>query len=450
MTSAEAVRRQGVIPFGQIGAWGVKTEQDVPPVHRPAGRGMVVAAASVLKGVRIVLVASDPGLARLRSALTTLATLLVALAVLYGVVTLWGQPVTAAVPGVVLTMIACLAVRDSDPRAHALSVLLLVPAAVAALSLSALLGGSLVVAQIVFVAVAVAAVFLGLLGPRGTAMGMVAFISYFVALFVGTTTGQLPAAAVGVAVGALITVAVRALLRPRHPDRELRRMLAALGSRSGAVLGVLAQSVRDGRLDPRSERRLRDRLAASGQTAVSVEQQLDTAHPVLPGTIENQELAVRVFDFQLAVEQLTALVGHPLSSGHRPSTEREVAATSLEAVQVLLERPDPAAGGASWDRAAFLPSTDQDGQLDPLRRQLGRTVLEWRRTVAPRAADPDAGVEAGAAEAESEDAEDGSEGAGNATGKIRDRLTSTLRQAVQVAVASGLAIIIGTQLSPNR
>lgn len=428
------------------------TEQDVArPAARRAGPGMAAAAASALRTLRTAFAASDPGSARLRSTLTTLTTLVVALAVLYGVVTsVWGQPITVSMPGVVVAMIACLAVRDNDPRAHALSVVLLVPPAVVALSLSALLSGSLVAAQAVFVAVAVGSVFLRLLGPRGTAMGMVAFICYFLALFVGTTTSQLPAAAVSVAVGAAATVVVRALLRPRHPDRELRRMLAALGARAGAVLGVLAVAVRDGQLDRRAARRLRDRLAASGETAVSVEEQLDTADVVLPGRIANQELAVRVFDFQLAVEQLTATVSQLLSSGW-PSSERREVTASLEFVQMLLEAPaDGDRGGSSWDGATHLWSTDPDAQLNHLRRQLGWAALAWRRVVAPSAADPNAGPEPDVAQAGTEGGDDGSGGDQDGNGGLRDRLNSTLRQAVQVAVASGLAIIVGSQLSPTR
>jgi len=60
------------------------------------------------------LVASDPGSLRLRMAATTVATVVLALAVLAGLATLTGQPITIALLGVVIAMISSVAVTDQE------------------------------------------------------------------------------------------------------------------------------------------------------------------------------------------------------------------------------------------------------------------------------------------------------------------------------------------------
>lgn len=242
-------------------------------------------ATRLLGGVRSAVTASDPGLARLRLAGTTIATLVATLVVLGVPVTVAGRPVTVAMPGLVLAMIASMAAREDEPVRQAVSIALLIPAAAIGVGLETVIGSRTLVTDAVFVVVAVSAVFLQRLGPRGTATGMVGFISYFLALFVGVSVGQLPAVVVAVMVGAVVCVLMRTLLRPRHPERDLRRMLAALGVRAGGVVELLGEGMREGALSPRLARRLRARVSRVGETAMSVEQHLDDANEPLLGTI---------------------------------------------------------------------------------------------------------------------------------------------------------------------
>ncbi|MGH3782916.1 MAG: hypothetical protein ACRDRO_20415 [Pseudonocardiaceae bacterium] len=83
--------------------------------------------------------ASDPGSLRLRMAATTVGTVALALAVLAGLATLTGQPITVALLGVVIAMISSVAVNDPEPRQQVLTTVLLPLPAVAAVTLGALL-----------------------------------------------------------------------------------------------------------------------------------------------------------------------------------------------------------------------------------------------------------------------------------------------------------------------
>lgn len=190
----------------------------------------------------------------------------------------------------------------SRNRVLAVSITLLVPSAAATAALAAALSPHPVIADSVFVVVAVGAVFLRLLGSRGVAMGMIGFIAYFLALFVQVTVAQLPVVIVAAAVGGLVAFGMGLLLRSRHPDRDLRRMIAVLGVRAGSVIDVLGQALEEKELGSRLFSRLRIRLAGCGEAAFMVEQRLDSADERLFEGIDNDEFSVRVFDFELAVE----------------------------------------------------------------------------------------------------------------------------------------------------
>lgn len=84
--------------------------------ERVRSEGVLAGGAGALWGrVSSVVAASDPGLSRLRTAAMTLAALLVVAGVLVGAAILLEQPVTGALPGVVVAMIATIALKDPTP-----------------------------------------------------------------------------------------------------------------------------------------------------------------------------------------------------------------------------------------------------------------------------------------------------------------------------------------------
>ena len=102
------------------------------------------------------------------------------------------------------------------------------------------------IADVGFIVVLFGAVWVRRFGPRGNALGMLAFISYFFALFLRARPGQIPVLAVGIAVGLGATLLVRTLIFPDRPRVEVRRLVRALRGASIAVLEVtLNRSERD-------------------------------------------------------------------------------------------------------------------------------------------------------------------------------------------------------------
>lgn len=82
------------------------------------------------------------------------------------------------------------AVKDKTQHERIVTTLLLVFPAVVSVSLSAVLSQFGKVADVGFIVVLFAAVWVRRYGPRGTALGMVAFICYFFALFLQAQPGR--------------------------------------------------------------------------------------------------------------------------------------------------------------------------------------------------------------------------------------------------------------------
>ncbi|MFZ0876853.1 MAG: hypothetical protein WAN20_20370, partial [Pseudonocardiaceae bacterium] len=177
-----------------------------------ASISMVAAPHALARRLRDVLVASDPGLLRLRLAATATASMVASLGVMTGIARLTGQPVTAVLLGVIVSMVAAIAVNDPEPGAQRLTTALLPVPAAAAVSLGTLLSGHRIAADVVFVAIMMVAVYVRRFGSRATALGQVAFQSYFFTQFLGARPEQLPWLVLALIVGTACTLVLRGVV----------------------------------------------------------------------------------------------------------------------------------------------------------------------------------------------------------------------------------------------
>ena len=150
--------------------------------------------AAVWAELRTAVAGVDPGLERLRLAAIGSASMALAVTVMAGVRALTGQPVTLLIFAAVLAMISNLAVNEPDlPRRRATTALMLGPAT--------LLAPHRIVADVAFVGVTVAAVYVRRFGPRGFALGMAGFMPFFFTQFLQARTAELPWLLVAAAAG---------------------------------------------------------------------------------------------------------------------------------------------------------------------------------------------------------------------------------------------------------
>ena len=144
-----------------------------------------------------------------------------ALAGITALLGLSGTPgVVTIVLGVVLAMVSTFTVADPTPRGRVVTQLCLPASMLAAVVLSSLLDTYRVPSLVVFVLLMVAVVWARRFGPRAFAAGMVAWIGYFVTLFL-----QLRPAMLGLAVLGVATATVSLLVEMGYyPDPSLAYM----------------------------------------------------------------------------------------------------------------------------------------------------------------------------------------------------------------------------------
>lgn len=385
----------------------------------------------VSRRLRNALVASDPGLLRLRLAGTATASMVASLGVMTGIARLTGQPVTAVLLGVIVSMVAAISVNDPEPGAQRLTTVLLPVPAAAAVSLGTLLAGHLIVADVVFVAIMVIAVYVRRFGPRATALGQIGFQSYFFTQFLGARSEQLPWLVLALVVGTACTLVLRGVVFAERPERTLRRTVAAFQARARAVVDGVRDAVAAGRLPKPDGRPLRLRLAGLNETALQVADILERAdaEQAWPG-VPNRTLALRIFDAELTMERLAAAAEQLVCSEHPLAPdERAVLLTALAQLRDQLgvaEVRDPLAG------------RDGDSPARRLAAVIHRASLAMCETGSRDAPELAAIEDPGSDDEPDQDAAD-------------DRgQRASIRQAIQVGVATSLAIVVGEFISPSR
>ena len=312
---------------------------------------MRVATARTLESLRTLLVTADPGLARLRLASIAVASMALAVGIIaIGRATvLAGEPVTIVLFAGVLAMISNLAVNETTIRRQRITTALMVLPALVSTVVGTLLSSHRVVADVVFVAVMVAAVYVRRFGPRGFALGMGAFMPFFFTQFLQAKPAQIPALCVAVVVGLGATLLLRSVVFAERPERTLRRLVDAFRARAHEMVlrvdDVLAatQEAADGGSTPglsaggeheqvgetvlerlyRARRRL-------NETALLVEDQLERtpAARVWPG-LENELLALRIVDAELGLERLGVAVRRLARTGAPGGEDADQRATPL-------------------------------------------------------------------------------------------------------------------------
>jgi uncharacterized membrane protein YccC len=390
-------------------------------------------------------IASDPGLLRLRMACRTTAALALALLMLFLLTRATHQPLTVALLGVLITMTSSRSVNEPGPHRQQVTIALLPLPAAAAITTATLLAPHGWIADAVFVVVVFAAVYVRRFGPRGTALGMAAFMSYFFTLYLRATVSQLPWLIGAVLVGTLCTFLMSIVL-PDRQESVLRANIRALRARMAIVIDTTADLVRTGEIDERRRRRLRIRTARLNETALLVQAQIeDRINPgaLWPG-VTAEDLGMWLFDAELTVERV-ASAGARAADADLPAATRAELAAAVAQLSSAVRIPHPGGLRRAADLAQPLADRSSSPADLPVRR-LALAIIESARANADIRAIVQR-VENRAAmqapEASDEPTEPGEP-------QAQPTLLPTTRQAFQVAVAAALAIVVGEAVSPDR
>jgi uncharacterized membrane protein YccC len=391
----------------------------------------------------------------------TTAALACSLLILYLVTKATGQPMTVALLGVVITMIAARSVNEPVPRQQRITMALLPVAAALAITAAALLAPYKVPSDVVFVVIVFAAVYSRRFGVRGRALGMVAFMAYFFTLYLRASISELPWMIGAVVVGTVCTFVMSTYVLPDQPERVMGAAVRALRARMAIVIDSTAEAVHTGRLDDKRRRRIGRRTNQLNETALLVLSQIeDKADPgVLWPGVTREQLTPWLFDAELAV-------GWVATAGRRaaavavdiPLTTRAAMAAALAQLARAIRLPQPDGLRQAANQAQRIldqqsgPSAADDEVKAAVRRVAVAIINAAKATADVRAiverattggipvpASPDNATSASSdstIQAEDE--------------QSRGGLLPTTRQAIQVSVAASLAIVAGELVSPAR
>ncbi|MFI9825687.1 FUSC family protein [Streptomyces sp. NPDC052013] len=262
---------------------------------------MKAAGRSVRTRLRDRVAASDPGLLRLTAGLRTVGAIALTLAVLAPT----GTDITHLVAGAMASMVATFAIREKQRRAQAVTLALGLPVALVSVSLGAVLSERLIIGDVFFVALIFSAVYGRRFGDRGTALGLIGFQVYFVSLFVGASTGQLPGLWAVTAVAFACSALVRFVLVPVTPTGLLGRLREAFRARLAqlvsAQLALLDASADDPQGIDKALEEVRAGTARLHETALMIQSRLEE------GTRDEATARLvqrRIADAEIAAERL--------------------------------------------------------------------------------------------------------------------------------------------------
>lgn len=401
-----------------------------------------------LRSVTQFVAATDPGRLRLRGASTTTLSVALAMAVLLLTTRVLGQPVTVAMLGTVVAMQSATIVKDRSQRGRVVTTLLVPIPAVGAVAAATLLQGAGYWAEIGFIAVLFCGVWVRRYGKRGNALGMVSIISYFFTLFLRATPDQIPVLAGAIVLGVGMTLLVRVVVLPERPRGEIRRLAAALRASSVQVLAAASAG------EDRDLARLRRRLDRLGATAMMIEDWLDRHEAALHLSVTSEALSRRLFEAQIATEQLaSALWGlDPETPWPRPLGQAMTALSSC-----LQDRPGPDQLRAARRLGAeAVERADQStaagiATLIAQRAATAHTAIHRITTKAMEDPEP-ALVVAGSGALGAGAGENAGAPAADDDGPSRrtDRWQPSTKAAIQVAVATSVATMVGELISPDR
>lgn len=371
------------------------------------------------------LVASDPGLVRLRFAGRAVLAGLLGMAVLLPLRRVLPIPVPALVLAFMLGVLATVAVRDPTPARQRGTMLLMVPIALASACLAAALVPWPVAARGGFLAIVFAAVYARRFGPRWNAIGMVSFNAHFLGTFLRPSLDQWPFLALGIVVGIGSAMALNFVLMPDRPAVLLRRVLHAVFLRIAAILDASAEGLGEGGWTDARIRRLRRRVSALNEAVLMAEGHLEALRGTRPDDEERWDaLRWTLLTAELAAERVAATA----PCGMPPPTRQALASRLADLARATgaMRRPGrPRDNRAAEPARLALAVGEMEAALDGL---LDAAARDFRAPGPPSRRPPPP-----------------AQAAGRAGG-----LRATTRQSIQAAAACALAMAGGFAVSGDR
>ncbi|CDZ38812.1 FUSC family protein [Neorhizobium galegae] len=374
--------------------------------------------------IRDWLLANDPALSRLRMAGRVTLTVIAAVACL-ALIHIAGLalPTIAYGLAIILSIEGGVAVRDRLPSDQLKTRLIGGAVSLVCVGLAAVLEDYRYISDAMFLVVIAGATVGRVYGPRGFAVGMFAFTSYFMGAYLKPNLSDLPLGAIGPVIAVVTGHLVRTYLLPDDWRRDLLQSLVAIQGRVGDILMKLALLSSGGIISDSDRRELR-------QLEERLKDVVLMAEGFLPrtadGTIDPEDepltsLTMKIFDVHLAAESVIVLsfealppfmLLHALIEGDQEMAEKIIASPAVTDDDRVAE----SAAALIWLQKVRMALTEA---IEEGRRDRFRTIED--ATAKPPSAKIDFSLK-----------------------------NPVMRSAVQITIASGLAMVFGLMLSRDR
>ncbi|WP_206794923.1 FUSC family protein [Amycolatopsis sp. MtRt-6] len=376
------------------------------------------------------LVAADPGLVRLRLAGSAVLGIVLAVAALLPA----HVPLTVTLVGAIAAMMTAFTVTDPTPGGQAVTLVLAFLTGAASITVASLGSALPPLDSVVFVLLIFVAVYAQRFGPRGTALGSIAFFLFFFPMFLQAHVKQVPQLLMALGVGVLANAVVRFVLLRHNAEAEFLRVRRAFRARLAAVVRATeAYLAVNG--SERTRKQLRTALARLHECVLLIE---DAAPDVVDARAADR-LRRRAIEVELAVQWLASTVQRTCSDELTADVRDDLIAR-LARFRALMER-DP----------RELPLISETGEYSRLLVEGSRIGSHAepgdgvRKALAELALADDRAQRAAAPEATPDPlAPDDDEPA------PRFAYDNRTRSAIQAVVGGGLAVLGGELVSHQR
>ncbi|MEV0070284.1 MULTISPECIES: FUSC family protein [unclassified Amycolatopsis] len=256
------------------------------------------------------LAGADPGLVRLRLAGSAVLGIIIAILVLQPL----HFPLTTSLVAAIAAMMSAFTVNDPTTGGQAVTLCLAAVVGACSITLATIGAAYPPLDSIVFVLLIFVAVYIQRFGPRGTALGSMAFFLFFFPMFLQAHLSQAPQLLIAMATGIAANALVRFVLLRRNAETEFIRIRRAFRARVGATVRATEAYIASAGSD-RSNRQIRTALARLHESVLLIE---DNAPDVVDA--RNADLLRRrAIEVELAVQWLTITVqrtySHPMPEG---------------------------------------------------------------------------------------------------------------------------------------
>ena len=403
------------------------------------------------------VVATDPGLTRLRVGVSAAVYAASSMAVEYGFALLAGtSPLVPMLLGAIVSMISSMALSSTPSSLGRLRMAAGFPFALGiGMLLGSLAGTATQYTLVGFVVMMFVAVYVRRFGPSFFFYGFMGWMGFFFAVFLHAKPSMLPGMLLAVVIVTVWVALLSVTVLRGNAKRTLRRTVAAFDARARAVLRASAEVVEHPD-SKRSLRRLRSRQARLGEAALMVEGWSAEPGSMSPGW-SAPALRRGLLGAQHAVDTIAA------AAKAMPAGEVELRREAAAVLERLAHRDGEGAERAAHALAETVEyaadESEQDGGGWWPARHLAVAALEFA-DLARRMRSPQ---QDGEVADEFEPAVTLAMGALPGTIAVaRDvparggrwnplaRLDMTTRQAIQAAVAGALALFAGRELSEVR